>query len=368
MRNKIYILILFTTWFVYSCASTNPCPENPAIGNLGSVINTGKDDYLPVVFENKLYFTSIRPDSKGKEEIYTSQYINGSFTPPVLDTTLPLSKEKNTASPSFYYNPQTGRKEMYFAGVAKDSKTGNRDIFVSYYKKGVWTKPEALSDSINTEYYESHPCIAPDGSYLLFSSDRPGGIGQIDLYISWRKPDNSWSKAENLGAHINTPFSEIAPYVSSDGSLYFASKGYQKKTGLDIIKAVQVKKGQWSNPKILPFPINTEFDESGPSIIKDKLVLASNRKNGCGGWDIYAFQLCGPVVLDGKISSKSDGLPLKGKVEIFNSDNEKIQEKPVDESGKFSLNMTANDKLHLKYTNPCIPDLVAEQDVESPCS
>ena len=109
---------------------------------------------------------------------------------------------------------------MYF----NSNRDGNYEIYISSHTGTEWSAPVRLKAPVNTEYFEGHPFIAADESYLIFSSNRPGELGQADLYISFRQGDKSWSEPVNMGDKINSPFHEAAPYVSPDGRhLFFCS-------------------------------------------------------------------------------------------------------------------------------------------------
>ena len=108
------------------------------------------------------------------------------------------------------------------------------DIYVSKYKDGAYETPVRLSDSVNSEFYEVDPFIAPDESYLIFCRDGDG-FGATDLFISFRKKDGSWTKAENMGEKINSAGTDLCPSVSPDGKYFFFSsnrndhKSYSEK-------------------------------------------------------------------------------------------------------------------------------------------
>ena len=105
----------------------------------------------------------------------------------------------------------------------RDGGYGRWDIYRANYKKGVYTNVENIGPVVNSEYSEADPAIAPDESYLLFCSHRPGGFGESDLYISFRKTDGSWTSPQNMGPKINTPADEEKPYVTPDGKYLFFS-------------------------------------------------------------------------------------------------------------------------------------------------
>ncbi|MCP5108170.1 MAG: hypothetical protein GY950_32585, partial [bacterium] len=98
---------------------------------------------------------------------------------------------------------------------------GKGDFFKSRYSDGKYTDPENLGDAVNTEYDETDAFVAPDESYVVFTSvERPDGFGSGDFYVSFRKGD-AWTKAQNMGKKINTSSSEFCPMVSPDGKYFF---------------------------------------------------------------------------------------------------------------------------------------------------
>lgn len=368
---RLSALMFVISLLLTACSTPDPCPDNPAIGNAGSMINTGNDDYLPMVNGNGIYFTSLREDNE-KEGLYYSEIINKDFTYPVKDTSLPLDYFKNSSSPCFVTDKITGYKTIFFAAISENGKA-NSDIFTAGYSGRYWGKPRPL-EVVNTSAYESHPALAPDGSYIVFSSDRPGGFGQTDLYISYKR-GNSWTEPENLGSEINTDQQEISPYIHSNGTLLYSSKGFTGGMNYDIIRAENAGFGKWKDPHPYAFPINTEGNETGPTVFKDLLLLSSDRRGGCGGFDIYRFDFCGPVYLQGKVIPDIE-LPKKGTLELAYmghsmKGNEPDIERmivPVDNDGMFSLTLQPYLEYTLEYLNPCIPDFDFRKTFVAPCS
>ncbi len=115
---------------------------------------------------------------------------------------------------------------IYFASN-RPGTLGNDDIFISSLVDGRYMKPGNAGEAINSGNHETCPFIAYDNGYLLFAAlDRPDGHGGLDIYISFRREDGSWSKAVNLGPPVNTGTQETAPYISPDGKyLFFHSHG-----------------------------------------------------------------------------------------------------------------------------------------------
>jgi Tol biopolymer transport system component len=124
---------------------------------------------------------------------------------------------------------------------------GKGDFYLSRYVDGVYTNAENLGDSINTEYDESDVFVAPDESYLIFTTiDRPDGFGSGDLYISVKNKNGSWTQAVNMGNKINTPFAEFAAVVTPDGKyMMFTSdrEGSNDIFWIDIKIIEEFKKG-----------------------------------------------------------------------------------------------------------------------------
>ncbi len=352
MKSKYWIIcIVALAAVLQSCVTPSKCPKAPAQGNMGSIFNSDLDEYSPHFFDGNLYFTATRKDQKKEETIYKSKFENGKFSNPTVDTTLPLKFYQNSGLP-YFFRRADGVVELYFAAISKESKRVNRDIYYSELKDGVWSKPTPIRE-INSSAYESHPALSADGKTLIFSSDREGGLGEIDLYISRRDENGKWTKPLNLGKNINTALNEITPFISKDGLLYFASQGYSQKKNYELIKAEPNPESLWTASKALFAPANTEFDETGPAIFQDKIYLASNRRGGCGGRDLYAFQLCGNARLDGEITSKSADTDLEGKVELLSTEGELWQSKKVDKSGLFSFNLMPMNEYVVKFTNNC---------------
>lgn len=124
---------------------------------------------------------------------------------------------------SEYYISFNQAGDMYYSSNknADSVMFYNFDIYVSKNVNGIFQPGKALSDSINTIRYEADVYVAPDESYLIFSSQRPGSLGRGDLYISWKGEDGKWGKASNMGAPINSEKHELCPFVTYDGKYFF---------------------------------------------------------------------------------------------------------------------------------------------------
>ena len=142
-------------------------------------------------------------------------------------------------------------------------KTDNYDgnIYSSTLENGVWTPVKKLNGNINTKFYESHASISADGQKLYFTSNRDGGYGGLDIYVSERNASGDWGAAVNLGPTINTPYNEDTPFITIDGSvLYFSSEGHGSMGGYDIFGSSLIGSA-WQTPENIGYPINTTDDD-----------------------------------------------------------------------------------------------------------
>ncbi len=176
---------------------------------------------------NKVFFVSSRPGWP-PANIWYSERDDTSWNVPVKMSS-PVNSTSNEFGPSLS-NDET----LYFASL-RDSGYGQGDIYYSRLENGQYSSITNIGAPINGPNNEASPFIAPDGSYLLFESDRPGGHGQVDIYISFFK-GNRWTNPHNLGAEINTKQIEDGPFVSPDGKYLFFNRraGFATKQQTDI--------------------------------------------------------------------------------------------------------------------------------------
>ncbi|MGI6340383.1 MAG: hypothetical protein ACOXZV_13540 [Bacteroidales bacterium] len=142
-------------------------------------------------------------------------------------------------------------------------KTDNYDgnIYSSEYSEGNWTPLKKLNGNINTKFYESHASVSSDGKRLFFASNRDGGYGGLDIYMSEMNASGEWGPAINLGSTVNTRFNEDTPFITANDSLlYFSSEGHSSMGGYDIFVSRSDSSG-WSSPENIGFPLNTTGDD-----------------------------------------------------------------------------------------------------------
>ena len=173
----------------------------------------------------RLYFISRRPlpgeTQRGSEKIWYADRTADGWSVPQ-----PLDPKVNSVDKHWQFSLD-GEKNIYFAGRPPDSR-GMSDIYLARFSGGPYAKPVNLGDPFNTTAVEDTPFIAPDGSYIIFNSSRPGGKGNGDLYACYKKKDGSWSEAVNL-APLNTAEADWCATVSPDGQYLFFTRNITGK-------------------------------------------------------------------------------------------------------------------------------------------
>jgi len=281
-------------------------------------INEFDRQYFPsITFSEQLVFTVRENKGSGGENIYTSTFINGTWTKPE-----PISGKINTDRNEGTASVSLDGSTLVFTACNLPDNIGSCDLYVSYFQANDWTAPELLSDAVNSPNWDSQPSLSRDGSMLYFVSRRPGGMGGGDIWVSSRT-DQGWSPAINLGAEINTMYDDISPYIYADSrTLFFASKGRLGMGGLDLFVS-NIEGGRWSEPKNLGYPINNAFDQVGYSVSPQGWAYYSST-NETGRITINRFKVPKEVFAIKKIAlieaivlDETTRLPINASVVIY---------------------------------------------------
>ena len=259
--------------------------------NLGVGVNSNNDEYVNMLsFDgSQLLFTRKMPMGNGyqKEFLFTSQWDGEQWSEPQQ---LAFADFPEDVDPGAAFISADGKK-LYLTGCGWRRDT-SCDIYVSEWIDGVWTMPQSLKGTINTNSWESQPCVSSDGKELYFVSRRSGN--NADIFCAKRNSDGSWSEPQNVGTPINTKGTEMAPFLHPDGrSLYFSSDTHIGMGGFDLFMSRRGEDGKWQEPVNLGFPINTNGDEINFFVVADgkTAFISSQRDGGNGGYDIYTFEL-----------------------------------------------------------------------------
>ena len=335
---------------VYNAQKLIGNPISIKIENLGPVANSPYPDYSPVISNNKdfIIFTSRRDNSTGGkrdphglffEDIYISRLVDGKWGK-AEHIKGDINTPGHEAAISLSHNG-----DVLF--IYRDDK-GDGNIYMSEYNenKGEWLKPEKLPHPINTEHWETHATLSPDGKTLYFISDKPGGYGGRDIYKSLYLSDNKWDIPENLGLTINTKYDEEAPFILSDGfTLYFASQGHENMGGFDIFASSLSMDGFWETPENIGYPINTTEDDVFyyPTADEKNAVFTTSRQlRGIGDLDINYITIVSPkkryIPVRGIVTDETTFKPVIADITIINKENNRVTSKlTTNESGEFRL-------------------------------
>lgn len=187
----------------------------------------------------------------------------------------------------------------YHDGSGSFSRNGNEyfftvcetrcRIFETHAENNKWSRPAPLNNHINHPDGESkQPSVSPGGDTIYFASNRPGGFGEFDIWMSVDMGNNQWSAAINMGRSVNTKVDDITPSVTSlDATLFFSSEGHPGYGGFDLF----VAKGKTTGDTVvynLNYPFNSIKDDCFVTFSGEDIFWSSNREGGMGGFDIYA--------------------------------------------------------------------------------
>ncbi|MBC8144571.1 MAG: PD40 domain-containing protein, partial [bacterium] len=254
---------------------------------LGSGVNSADNDYAPFVTRSQdtLYFTSSRGGrSEGKADIFATTRTNDAWT--MATNAVSINTDKNDGSISIAADGRT----IVFASDAYDG-FGDADLFTADLVDGQVVNIRNMGENVNTRRWESQPAISGDGTTVYFTSNRRGGIGGTDLWMSSRDESGEWQIPVNIGPSVNTSDDELSPFVTLDGgTLFFSSNGRGGHGEQDVFMCAKTPEGSYSAPLNLGATVNSPADDvffSAPAA-SERFYLASTRTGGAGALDIYA--------------------------------------------------------------------------------
>lgn len=278
-------------------------PEIRQVGSRYTVkrldeLNGRRADFSPMLLgddADEIYFTSTRKEAEGDELsgitgmkpgdiFYSTKDDKGKWTKPVAVTGVNSAYDEGACS----FSPD-GR-EMYLTQCVTDpSSPRYAKIMKADRADASWGKPSVVELSRDTLSSFAHPAVSPDGEWLYFTSDMPGGMGGLDLWRV-RITGHGFGGVENLGSQINTAGDEAFPTFRPNGDLYFSSNGHPGLGGYDIFIARKGKDGKTtlSHPG---YPLNSAGDDFGMTFegAHNRGVFSSNRGDA-RGWDhLYSF-------------------------------------------------------------------------------
>ncbi len=330
--------------------------------SLGKGVNVFHSQYFPSLTADKemLIFTGYNRNNQD-ENLYVSYWRNKAWTYPTsISPQINSSENEGTAAIS------ADGRTLVFTACNTQNGLGSCDLFVSYKQGDSWPKAINLGENINTREWESQPSLSADGSILYFVSDRRGGVGKRDIYVSKKDSEGNWSVAENLGNEINTAEDEISPFIHPNGiSLFFASDGYPGLGGMDLFFSEKINK-KWSYPENFGYPINTTRDQVSLFITADNkrgyYSLEQNQDEASRNSLLYQFEIPPALakrikkanVVKGIVTDSKSKKKLGADIEVYNLKNNNLESKvhSDDQTGEYMNVLTQGGSYGLFVNKP----------------
>lgn len=352
----------YLEWSIFLDKTLNEkLPFNPIKVN---EISTSNDEFFPyLTLDREMFFFTRRMEIKiEREESFFKQQdiikkdmlcmakrkLNGDY-----EIGKPLDEPFNLKSIQSNPSLTSDNREMFFTQCDNNYNGINCDIYYSQWLGDYWSKPINIGHEVNRpDTWESQPCISPNGKTLYFVSDRPGGIGGTDIWISYKQVNGSWGRVENAGSRVNTIGNEKSPFLHPDGnSLYFSSNGWKTIGGFDNFY-IDLGDRNMKTPINLGYPINTKMDEDGIMVDINNQIsyLSTNNYN----WDIYSFYLIdrySPLktqLVRGRVKALEDD--YKGvSIELLRFSDKKMIDYDINpKSGEFTLAVLEGEEYLIK--------------------
>lgn len=317
---------------------------------LSDTVNAFAMQYFPVLTadERELIFTRRVGGGQDDDEdlVVCKKDSQGRWTRP-----MPISININSSLNEGTCTISADGRQLIFTSCIGRRGYGSCDLFESRKIGDEWTKPVNLGPEVNSAAWESQPSLSADGRMLFFVSDRRGGLGNKDIYMSYKLSDDRWTKAENLGDKINTPYEEISPFIHVNGrTLFFASNGKPGFGGYDIYRSER-ESGQWTTPVNFGFPVNNHEDQFSLFITADGQHGFYSHEDNHQINASKIFEINVPEELQlryksnyvkGIVRDKKTGKPLKAKVELMNINRNELESFVVSDSvtGEYLIVLT----------------------------
>ncbi|MCB0429808.1 MAG: PD40 domain-containing protein [Flavobacteriales bacterium] len=351
-------------------AIKNPVPFEPK--NMGPNINSKDDEYSPTITVDgqKFIFTvrlySSVYDEFGKlvrervqEDFYESIWKDGQWSPR-RNVGPPINTDGNEGAQCISSDGQY----LFYTACERRDGLGRCDIYGAKREGNHWGKPVNMGPTINTPFWESHPCFASDGKTLYYTSTMDGGTGKgtSDIWYCTLDDNGKWTGPYNMGPTINTEMNEMFPFLHPDGkTMYFVSDGHPGMGGRDIFITRKDANGEWSTPVNLGYPINTFADETSLIVNPEGTIayFASERPNeGEGRIDLYWFPLYEGVrpekvtYVKGKVFNATSKDPLEAKFILIDLDkgDQVVESWSQKDDGEFLVSLPTDGNYALNVS------------------
>ncbi|MFO0477885.1 MAG: OmpA family protein [Bacteroidota bacterium] len=339
-------------------------------------VSTPRDEYLAYISpDNKLCFFTRKVPVESKSVVYQSDKEKEAFMVAQSDKAGNFNAGELMPYPFNQTDDGQGgcsisidNKRLYFSMTRNEGGAQqNCDIYVSENINDEWQPIKKISANVNHPiFWDSQPSVSADGNTIFFASDRPGGYGGIDIYITQRDViTGEWSIPKNAGPKINTRGDEKTPFIHSDSkTLYFSSNGHFGFGGYDLFYCRKNENNQWLDPENIGTPINTEADDTGFFVSSNGKTAyffsydeGKLRGKGVGKTDLYSFELYKEarpeeiVFFSGEVKDKFGNVVEGGRVEITNTVTKEKTNAILDSSsGKFTVALNVSSKEDILIT------------------
>jgi OmpA-OmpF porin, OOP family len=342
-------------------AINNPVEFNPQ--PLSSKVNIFQLQYFPVLTadEKTLFFTARNGNARTDDEdiFISTKDAFGEWTTPES-----ISRNINTRFNEGTCSISADGRMMIFTACEGRQGYGSCDLYVTYKIGEEWSVPNNLGPNINSPQWDSQPSLSADGNTLYFVSNRPGGIGSRDIYVSYRNEAGDWTMAQNLGEPINTSSDEVSPFIHANGlTFFFASNGHPGFGGFDLFSTEIKADNTWGAIKNLGYPINTSEDQVSLFIAASGTTAyyANERKQGNQYIDskIYSFELPpqlqvtrGVNYVKGRVVDAITQKPIVATVELYDLETDELSSRVKSDSltGEYLITLTKGSEYAL-YVN-----------------
>lgn len=326
---------------------------------LSEILNSFPLQYFPVLTadENTIIYTAREGISFHDDEniVISNKDENGNWQQPI-SISPNINSQFNEGTCAISADGRT----LIFTNCEGRQSVGSCDLYISFRNGDEWSVPLNLGRNINSRAWDSQPALSADGRKLFFVSNRAGGYGKRDIWMSQKDEENNWQKAVNLGDVINSTEDEVSPFIHVNGtSLFFASQGFPGFGGFDLYKSERMDNG-WSQPENLGYPINTFEDQVS-------LFVSTDGKNGYYSFEqkgqgkqnqslLFGFEFPPNSILEntsiyltGNVFDKDTKKPLDATIELYDLGSDRplaiFTSDPV--TGKYYSILNENTKIAL---------------------
>lgn len=318
---------------------------------LGDTINKYFLNAYPVLTADQqtlIYYKTDGPNPSDDGDIMISKLVNGKWS-----TAVSISDKINTQFDEGTCTMSADGKILVFSTCNRPDGLGACDLYISYKKGEDWSVPVNMGPNVNSNVWDSEASLSADGRTLYFSSERKGGMGLADIWVSKQDEKGNWMQAVNVGKPVNTSGREVSPFIHADGrTLYFCSNFHPGMGQFDIFYS-RLQSAGWSAPKNLGYPINTHLNDVTVYITPDNkkglYVMYDKKGMKYAKSKIYQFEVPKEIVSEnsstyanGTVFDSETKNKLGAKIELIDlKTNQLVQQvNSDDKNGDYLILLT----------------------------